>query len=280
MKIQIVLNKDIDKAREIIYDYFSNKKVRIEEIDYQLRYLFNITPVKKSSLKDFYNDVTKMILDLILNIYSKDIIYKQIGINFKNLKANEKMEVVEISKELLLDEDNFVVEKEYINSQIKKYIMDMPYISIDGFILFRLKGFNLFIDLVIDKGVEEYTAEKEYREFIKILQYFVESQETKYDLVNIVFQDESYELLDKENKRIDNNFFDEVIAELDSVSISEDDLLISSLIVLSPQNIVIHLDEKNSGRDVIKIVTDVFKDKVYFCLGCEKCKGKAKIKND
>ena len=33
--------------------------------------------------------------------------------------------------------------------------MDMPFISIDGFILFRLKGFNLFINLVIDKGVEE-----------------------------------------------------------------------------------------------------------------------------
>lgn len=246
MKIQIALNKGIDKAKEIIYGYFSNKKVKIEEIDYQSRHLFNITPVKNRSLKDFYNDVTKMILDLILNIYSKDIIYKQIDTNFKNLKANEKIEVVEISKQLLLDEDNFVVEKEYINNQIKKYIMDMPFISVDGFILFRLKGFSLFIDLIIDKGVEEYTAEKEYREFIKILQYFVESQKSKYDLVNIVFENENYELLDKENKRIDNNFFDEVIAELDSVSINEDDLLISSLIVLSPQNIVIHSDKKTA----------------------------------
>ncbi|WP_236910622.1 putative sporulation protein YtxC [Clostridium sp. Cult1] len=280
MKIQIALNKDIDKAREIINNYFSNKKVEIEEIDYESRHLFNIAPVKNRSLKNFYNDVTKLILDLILNIYSKDIIYKQIGTNFRNLKANEKMEVVEISKELLLDEENFTVEKEYINSQIKNYIMDIPFISVDGFMLFRLKGFNLFIDLVIDKGVEEYTVEKEYREFIKILKYFVEAQEPKYDLVNIVFEDENYTLLDNNDNKIDNNFFEEVVEELDSVSISEDDLLISSLIVLSPKNIIIHLDEKNRERDVVKIIVDVFQDKVYFCLGCEKCKGKVKIKND
>lgn len=280
MKIQIALNKDIDKAREIINNYFSNKKVEIEEIDYESRHLFNIAPVKNRSLKNFYNDVTKLILDLILNIYSKDIIYKQIGTNFGNLKANEKMEVVEISKELLLDDENFTVEKEYINNQIKNYIMDIPFISVDGFMLFRLKGFNLFIDLVIDKGVEEYTVEKEYREFIKILKYFVEAQEPKYDLVNIVFEDENYTLLDNNDNKIDNNFFEEVVEELGSVSISEDDLLISSLIVLSPKNIIIHLDEKNRERDVVKIIVDVFQDKVYFCLGCEKCKGKVKIKND
>ncbi|HSH35277.1 putative sporulation protein YtxC [Schnuerera sp.] len=280
MKVQIALNKDKDKARKIINNYLSNKKVKIEEIDYQTRYLFNITPVKNRSLKEFYNNIAKIILDLILNIYSKDIIYKQIKTNFRNLKTNEKKKVIEITKELLLNEENFTVEKEYINSQIKNYIMDMSFISIDGFILFRLKGFNLFINLVIDKGVEEFTLEKEYREFIKILQYFVEAQEPKYHLVNIVFEGKNYRLLDKDNKKIDNNFFDEVIAELDNVNISEDDLLISSLIVISPENIVIHLDEENKERDVIKIITDVFQNKVYFCLGCEKCKGKVKIKQD
>lgn len=280
MKVQIALNKDIGKAREIIDGYFSNKKVKIEEIDYKSRHLFNITPVKNRFSKDFYNDITKLILDLILNIYSKDIIYKQIRSNFSNLKTNEKMKVVEISKELLLDEENFSVEKEYINSQIKKYIMEKPFISVDGFILFRLKGFNLFIDLVIDRGVEEFTVEKEYMEFIRILQYFVDAQESKYDLINIVFEGKGYRLLDKNNNKIDNNFFEEVIVELDNINVSDDDLLISSLIVLCPQNIVIHSDEKNKARDVIKIITDVFQNKVYFCLGCQICREKIKIKND
>ncbi len=54
------------------------------------------------------------------------------------------MEVVEISKELLLDDENFTVEKEYINNQIKNYIMDIPFISVDGFMLLDLKVTNLF----------------------------------------------------------------------------------------------------------------------------------------
>ncbi|GFN36058.1 putative sporulation protein YtxC [Tepidimicrobium xylanilyticum] len=280
MKIQIALNKDIDKAREIINNFFSGKKVKLEEVDYQSRHIFHIIPPNNRIGKDFYDDITKLILDLILNIYSKDIIYKQIGTNFKNLNPNEKKQVGEISEKLLLNESNFIIEKECINDQIKKYIKDMSFISIDGFILFRLKGFNLFIDLVVDKGVEEFTLEKEYREFIQILQYFVDVQGEKKDLVNILFEDSNYKLLDKDYNEINNNFFEEVISELEDVDISQDDILISSLIVLSPKNIVIHLNDKNKNKDVLRIISDVFQEKVYFCYGCEGCNRRVKIKTD
>ena len=109
MKIQIALNKDIDKAREIINNFFSGKKVKLEEVDYQSRHIFHIIPPNNRIGKDFYDDITKLILDLILNIYSKDIIYKQIGTNFKNLNPNEKKQVGEISEKLLLNESNFII---------------------------------------------------------------------------------------------------------------------------------------------------------------------------
>ena len=280
MKVQIALNKDIDKAREIIYNYFSNKKVKLEEKAYQTRHVFNISPVKNRAVKNFYDDITNLILDLILNIYSSDFIYKRIGINFKNLNPKEKKQVGKISEKILLNENNFIAEKEYMNEEIKKYIMDMPFISIDGFILFRLKGFNLLIDLVVDKGIEEFTLEKEYKEFINILRYFVEVQGEKSDLVNIIFKSGYYRLYDRDNKKIDNNFFEEVISELEDTNIGDDDILISSLIVLSPKNIIIHLNDEKKYDDVLKIISDVFQEKVFYCYGCEMCNKRVRIERD
>ena len=185
MNIQIGLDRDIDRAREIIQSYFSDRRIKIEEKNYDFRSIFNIDFVKSKSLKEIYNRVANMILDLILNIYSKDIIYKQLGNNFNEFNGHEKRQIVEISSKILLDKNNFLTEKEYINNQIKRHIMDIPSIFIDGFIRFRLRELDFFINLVIDKGIEEFTAEKEYREFIKILQYFVDVQEPKYNLVNL-----------------------------------------------------------------------------------------------
>ncbi len=81
-------------------------------------------------------------------------------------------------------------------------------IYIDGFIQFRIKEFELFIDMVIDRGgIDEFTLEKEYKEFIKILQYFVDVQESKYNLINIIFENNDYLLLDEGDNILDKDFF-------------------------------------------------------------------------
>ncbi len=279
MNIQLGLNKGFDQARKIIYSYFPERKTKIEEVEYKSRHFFNITFIKNKSVKDFYNRITNLILELILNIYSEDIINKYINTNLKEFKPAERKEIGEISKKLLLDKDNFIIEKQYINNQIRKFICDKPFISIDGFITFRLKDIDLFINLVVDKGIEEFTAKKEYKEFISVLKYFVNVQEPKYNLVNLVFKGNSYTLFDEYNKVIDKNFFEDIIFQIESEEISQDDLLISTLIVLAPNNLIVHLDQHHKDSDIVKVITDVFEDRVYFCMGCEKCKENIKIKN-
>jgi len=279
MNIQLGLNKGFDQARKIIYSYFPERKTKIEEVEYKSRHFFNITFIKNKSVKDFYNRITNLILELILNIYSEDIINKYINTNLKEFKPAERKEIGEISKKLLLDKDNFIIEKQYINNQIRKFICDKPFISIDGFITFKLKDIDLFINLVVDKGIEEFTAKKEYKEFISVLKYFVNVQEPKYNLVNLVFKGNSYTLFDEYNKVIDKNFFEDIIFQIESEEISQDDLLISTLIVLAPNNLIVHLDQHHKDSDIVKVITDVFEDRVYFCMGCEKCKENIKIKN-
>ena len=178
----------------------------------------------------------------------------------------------------MLNKDNFIIEKEYLSNKSRDYIIETSFIWVDGFIRFRLKELDLFINLAIDKGIEEFTAEKEYKEFIKILQYFVDVQEPKYDFINLVFNDKNYKLLDDKDNLIDNNFFSDIVAEIDDEGISKEDLLISSLIVIAPKKIIIHLEEKDINKDVIRIITNVFQDRVYFCFDCKKHNSLIKVK--
>lgn len=279
MNIQLGLNKGFDRAREIVYSYFPEKKVKIEEEDYKFRYFFNISLLKNRSIKDFYDRVANLILELILNIYSEDIINKYVEANLKEFRVDERREIGRISKRLLLDKDSFLIEKQYINNKIKNYIYEEPFIFVDGFVTFGLKDMDLFVSSAVDKGVKEFKAKKEYKEFIDVLKYFVDVQEPKYDIVNLVFIANNYTLLDENYHIIDKKYFEDIIFEIEYSEISQDDLLISTLIVLAPKNLIVHLEQQHMDRDIVKVITDVFEDRVYFCLGCEKCNKELSIKN-
>ena len=280
MIVKIGLNKDIDKGREIIYNHLSNKKIKVQEEIQGHVCFFEIMLVKNKALskKEYYSNITNIIMDIIFNIYSTDLIYRKIYKESNNIKSQEKDEVAKISKEILLDDNNFSLEKEQMHNQIKDYIMNDPNIYIEGFLRFRIKEFNLFMDLVIDRGIDEFTLEKEYKEFIKILQYFIDVQEPKYNLINLIFENHDYKLIDEEDNIIDKDFFSEIVNEIDADGISKEDLLISTLIVLAPKKLILHLDELNQNEDLVKIISNVFQDRVYFCFGCDKCGRNANVK--
>lgn len=280
MNVTIGLNKDMDKAIEIVHGYFPDEETKIDNNIYDSRYIIdvNLDSNKSITYKEFSNSIAKAVLDIILYVYSEDIINRNIYIYREDLKVNERKEIAKISKELLLDRKNFLTEKEHIYMEIKDYLFNNTTILIDGFITFRLEGLDFLIDLAVEKGINEFTVEKEYREFIKILQYFVESQEPKYDLVNLIFEDMDYKLFDDKGNTIDKDFFSEIITEIDNTNISKDDILISTLIVIAPKRIVLHLDEKFKDEDVVKVIVNVFQDRVYTCQGCEKCNREIKVK--
>ena len=279
MDIGIGLDRDTEKVKEIVDIYFNGKNIDIKAYD-DSRYIFHIdNSKKKGSIKEsFYDQITNIILDIIFNIYSKEAIRKRIENIPKNLKLWEKKKIADICKSLLLDENSFTIEKKQIYDKIKAHIQETSTIWIDGFIQFRLKQFDVLLNLLVEKSIKEFKAEKEYEEFIKVLRYFVEVQEPKYNLVNLVFKDGYYELYDEMNDTIDKDIFKEVIKEIGSENVSKDDLLISTLIVTAPRRLRIHLNKKDRDTDVVKIIINVFQDRVYFCYGCNKCNKSTKIK--
>ena len=70
---------------------------------------------------------------------------------------------------------NCIIEK------IKECLEENEVINIKGFITFRMKELREDIECIIDKIVEDYMIEKEYKEFIKLLKYFVDILESKIE---------------------------------------------------------------------------------------------------
>ena len=142
----------------------------------------------------------------------------------------------------------------------------------DGFINFRLKDYIKELEDIIDNAVDDFLIEREYKEFIRLLKYFVEIQESKFNVVHVVMQsDEQYMLLDEKKHLITNECMQDFLYELPETEINHDDLLVSSLITLAPKNIVIHNWEKFKNQKLLDTIKNIFSGKVVLCSGCGIC---------
>src|SRR5699024_476594 len=114
--------------------------------------------------------------------------------------------------------------------------------------------------------------------FLVILLYKLKSTlfpyTTLFRSINIVVKDDDYKLFDDKNNLIEKDYYNDIISELANEGISNDDLLISTLIVIAPKKIIIHGKEKDKEKEIVEIIDDVFTNKVHYCLDCEICRKK------
>ncbi|MDY4949527.1 MAG: putative sporulation protein YtxC [Clostridium cadaveris] len=171
-----------------------------------------------------------------------------------------------------LNRQNNIIEK------IKECIEEKDEINVEGFIRFRMKELLGDFQSIVDKIVETYLVEKEYNEFVKLLKYFVEVQESKIDELHIIIDSSgSYHLENREGKDIMDEFVNELLDCKMGSTINVEDMIISGLITNAPQKIIIHGAENSSNKELIETIKNVFLDRVIICSGCSRCV-KTKIK--
>ena len=126
---------------------------------------------------------------------------------------------------------------------------------------------------IIDKVVEKFIVEKEYEEFIRLLKYFVDIQDSKIDEINIYIKPLGvYNITDSKGKDIYNTMLKELSdSDLNIVNANIEDVLISGLITNAPRRIIIHGEEYCKSKEFIGTIINVFGDRVSFCENCEIC---------
>lgn len=236
--------------------------------------------VNSNFINTFNVNMANVIYNIIINEFYNKSMQEFLTSTYFFLRYDEIKEVKELSLYALkcdgplIDEDSiyFMNRKNKVIEKITDYLRENDEINIRGFITFRMKDIKEEFEDVIDRVVEKYMVEKEYNEFIKLLKYFVDIQDSKIDEVDIIMQpDGNYLIQDSDGNDIMNRFLSDLSDTKFSGTINIDDMLISGLITNAPAKVVIHSPENCTNKEMLDTIKNVFLDKVVFCSSCKIC---------
>jgi len=287
--LTVVYNRSMEYLIDEIKDMkkcFEDKKVilgvveSIIEDTHFIKIFCSDDNLSASSRKSFDLQFANMLYNIVTVEFCKKEINNFLEETYFFLKYNEIKQIKPKIQEALLSEGaisgpNMVYcinRKNKIIDKITKCIQENNEINISGFLTFRTKELNGDLECIVDKVVEEYMVEKEYNEFIKLLKYFVEVQECKVDVVNILIEKNgNYYLTDGDG----NDLVGDMIMELPNVKFdskeNQEELIISTMITSAPKKIIIHCVEHCKNKELITTISKVFTDRVYYCDECDEC---------
>lgn len=221
-----------------------------------------------------------------IKLYVSHMLYKFVIKNYKEKELFEFLwdtyfflkgeDVIEAEKRIMetLNNKNSIKDEEDIYCQnkingmvekIKNCLEEENYLNINGFITFRMKALREDIEKVIDKTVQKYMVEKEYNEFIKLLKYFVDIQESKIEKIHIyINNDGNYILRDNDGLDLLKEFSKDLNGSKIGVDVNIEDVIISGLITNAPKEILIYHKELCTNREFLDTIEKVFVERVKF----------------
>jgi putative sporulation protein YtxC len=237
--------------------------------------------LSKSNIKTFNLQVANMLYKIVVTRYYKKDLDSFLSDSYFFLGNEEIKQVKPKIQMALLNEGNisgpsmvyYINRKNSVIDKITKCIEENDEINISGFLTFRTKELKGQLECIVDKAVEDYMVEKEYDEFIKLLKYFVEVQESKVDEVNIIIEkDGSYYLRDDEGNDLVGNMMMELPGVKFDSKENQEELIISTMISSAPKKVIIHCAEHCKNKELLQTISKVFVDRVYYCDKCAACK--------
>ena len=286
--IKADIYRQLDEAKkdgiDIIYeDYYAGNSLFIS-CGIRDKLLSRITD--KKAYEEFKYILSKALTEVIIEYYELRLLRKITKENFFYLNDKERASVMDNARKLLEDEKMMQPGSFYkanrrskIMRSILEYLEAENEINVEGFLNFRLNAYINELNETIERALEIFLAEREYNEFIKLLRYFVEIQECKIDTIHLCqSKDGRYILYDENKNRISSEYFDELRSEIFDETINYDDLLISTLITISPKKIIMHDIEGFKNRELLQTIMNVFTERITVCSKCDLCSNPSESK--
>src|SRR5690554_2935520 len=155
--------------------------------------------------------VSSIVSTLLLGDVSKDFVYRMTRIDHPYLSKEEAWLLCDqvISS---LNESGAERRLARVQKEVEDFLRENDRIFLEGFLRFRLKDYFLELKERLEEIIDNFLADKEYQEFIKLLQYFVEIQEPRIDEVHVLFFiQEEFFLLDDEKKPLEEKYIRKVL---------------------------------------------------------------------
>lgn len=245
--------------------YFSKSNFKI--------YTNFIIHYKGEDLDSFYNILSNILSNAILNFYEKNIIKHILNCNYFYFSDIEQRKILEIVNDYLFSgEINEVnLRKHSIMISCIDYFKSNKSVILDGFVNFRLNNYVKIIDYIVDLAVNKFVIDREYCEFIDLLKCYINSKDCGTSLVHLIYQNQESTLLDEFKSII--NLDDSVLDSkyVSDISFSSNDYTLNSLLTLLPEKIYIHIID-GVEDEFINTIKLIFDSHVYICNDCNICR--------
>ena len=224
--------------------------------------------------------VAKTLSDLIVDEMEAGIIRRILKESYQYVQRDEHEDLLSsVNREIESADSayglmmNKPMRKEHVLSKLVEYLGQDDHLVLEGFVRFRLKDYVAELEEAVERAVDDYVMEKEYGEFIRLLRYFVDTQEPRVDTISVVVAENGeFWLADRNGKKIENDQMDDLVAEVADGDIEYEDILVSNLITMAPARVVIHQPKDVEARGTyMETIKSVFGGRVQMCPGCPLC---------
>lgn len=150
------------------------------------------------------------------------------------------------------------------------YLKQHRLLHLEGFIAFWLKEYTNLLHETLEYAMEEYVLDRQYEEFIGLLQYFVYFQEPLTPVLHLIHeQGNEFNILNEHFNEVNVNYVQGVVARIADQELEMEDAIVSTLITLSPERIVLHTSDPEAV--IISTIRRIFGQRVELCTGCTTC---------
>ena len=230
-----------------------------------------------NNIPEFYNELTSIITNCIIDKYEDSIIYKLLLLNYFYFDEID-MNIIKNNCKLLIEnkhsgavsiETNIANRIKYLWASVLRYISYNKAIFLDGFLTFRTSEYINCLDEILDFAVSQFVVNREYAEFIDMLRLYISSRTPCTEVIHLIYINEEAILLDKQKHVIslEKNNLDKCY--LSDISFSANDYALNSLLSLLPSKLIIHLI--SPADDFINTLQAIFGNSASICTDCEIC---------
>lgn len=270
---------DITEKLNKMQSYFSKREVLLGfsesiNLDHHFIEIYSLNPnLNLNTKKNIYRYIASYIFEFYAENFCREDFLRVIEDTYFFLKG-EEIKKIEINFKKILLKDKEIYKDEVLscinkkNDAIEKIVQCMiesNKINISGYYTFRKKDLRADMEEILNKIVEQFMIQKEYDEFIKLLKYFVNIQDSKIELIEIIIDDKGdYSIRDGNGKNIMDEMIEDINGSKYTGAVGVEDLIISGLITYCPEKINIYGKENCKNNEMIETIKNVFEDKVNF----------------
>ncbi|HWP95718.1 MAG TPA: putative sporulation protein YtxC [Syntrophomonadaceae bacterium] len=228
----------------------------------------------------FRHQLAESLAEHIVVSWEEKLLWKEVARSHRKSSPTEKEAILEKARDILHNSKNSESlnlllsfgRKTRIIQRLLEHIKDHGHLDLEGFITFCLQDFLTELKYAVELAFEEKKNEKEYSDFVSLLRYFVDSQFSKMEEVNLMVKSDGlFYLWDGSGVPIEEKYINYYMDEMLTNEVSLDDVLVSILITIAPLHIILHNTGAAGSSEPVMMIRNVFGDRISECPGCERC---------